>query len=333
MTRTRQILFASRPRGMPTPDNFRFVETVLPPLRDGQILIKSLFLSVDPYMRGRMNEGKSYIEPFVLNEPIPAGGVGEVVESKHERFAPGDLVVGLIHWADYTLSNGEGLSKLPAIMAPIASAALGVAGMPGLTAYFGLLDIGRPRAGETVVVSGAAGAVGSVVGQIAKMQGCRVIGIAGGKDKCSYLQNELSFDATINYKDGDIRTSLDAACPNGVDVYFDNVGGDITDAVVERINFGARIVICGQISAYNLDRQDVGPRLFTYLLKNSALAKGFIVNDYRERFGEAITALSGWVMEGKLKYREHVVQGLENTVDAFLGLFRGDNIGKIVVKV
>jgi len=330
--KNRQFLLVSRPEGMPSDANFQLIETDIPTALEGQVVVRTLYLSVDPYMRGRMSAAKSYVPPFPLNEVLVGGVVGEVVESKHDRFAAGDIVSGMLGWADYSLSDGAGLYKINPDLAPI-STALGVLGMPGLTAYHGLLEIGNPQEGETVVVSGAAGAVGSAVGQIAKIRGCRVVGIAGGEEKCSYLQSELGFDAVIDYKTADVRQALKEACPNGVDVYFDNVGGDITDAVIARINHGARIAICGQISAYNLDKPDIGPRLFVHLLKNSALAKGFIVSDYAAKNREALVQLSQWVAQGRIQYRENIVEGLENTVDAFLGLFRGENLGKQLVKV
>lgn len=331
--KNRQILLTSRPQGMPTGENFQFIEKDLPEVSEGQILIRTLYLSVDPYMRGRMSDAKSYIAPFALNEVLTGGAVGEVVESKNPAFQKGDLVSGNLDWADYSLSNGKGIHKLDPSLAPIQTS-LYVLGMPGLTAYFGLLDIGDPKPGETVVVSGAAGAVGLLVGQIAKLKGCRVVGIAGADDKLTYLMNELGFDAGINYKTvSSMRSALQEACPNGVDVYFDNVGGEITDAVLTLLNYKARIIICGQIALYNLEKADMGPRMMTYLLKSSAMAKGFIVSDYASRTKEGLSQLSAWLAEGKIQYRENVVQGLENAPAAFLGLFKGENLGKQLVKV
>jgi NADPH-dependent curcumin reductase CurA len=333
MKTNRKILLASRPKGMPTKENFKFIESEIPSIVDGELLIRSLYVSVDPYMRGRMNDAKSYVPPYPLEEVITGGVVGQVVESKNPNFTVGDFVSGELGWQEYNVSDGKRLAKLDPKQAPITTA-LGVVGMPGLTAYFGLLDIGNPQPGETVVVSGAAGAVGSVAGQIAKMKGCRVVGIAGGEEKVRFLKEELGFDEAIDYKATDqIRKSLKEACPNGVDVYFDNVGGTITDAVMTLINYRARIAICGQIALYNLDKPDVGPRYFTPLLINSALAKGFIVSDYRDRFKEGFNQLAQWVREGKLKYRETIVEGFDQIPDAFLGLFRGENIGKQLVKV
>jgi len=334
MTRiNRQILFMERPHGLPNEQTFKLVETPVPALEDGQILIKSLYVSVDPYMRGRMSTAKSYIAPFELGTVLEAGAVGEVVESTHPKFRAGDIVVGMMAWQDYTVSNGKGMHKVNPQLAPV-STALGVVGMPGLTAYHGLLEIGQPQAGETVVVSGAAGAVGSVVGQIAKLKGCRVVGLAGDDEKCAYLVEELGFDVAINYKTtSNMVQALGDACPNGVDVYFDNVGGEITDAVMMHLNKFARIPICGQIAAYNLSQIDIGPRNFVHLLKNSALAKGFIVSDYANKSLEALQQLGTWVASGQLKYRETVIEGLENAPQAFLGLFKGENTGKMIVKV
>lgn len=332
MSKNRQILLLSRPKGMPDLSNFALRESPIPKPKQGEVLLRSLYLTVDPYMRGRMNEGPSYIAPFALNQPPTGGVVGEVIESQHARFKQGDLVLAFSDWADYSISSGDELHKLDPKLAPV-STALGVLGMPGMTAYFGLLDIGQPKTGETVVVSGAAGAVGSVVGQIAKIKGCRVIGIAGSDAKRDYLLKELKFDAALNYKSADFKEALKKACPQGVDVYFDNVGGDITDCVLQLINRHARIVICGQISMYNLDKADVGLRNFWLLLVKSALAKGFIVNEYEQRFPEGIRQMAGWIKDGQLKYSENIVNGLENMPQAFLGLFKGENIGKQLVKV
>lgn len=331
--KTRQILFAKRPQGMPNHENFQFAETELPAIQAGELLVKTLYLSVDPYMRGRMNDAKSYIPPFQVGQVLSGGVVGQVIASHHEKFRPGDFVSGTLPWQDYAISNGAGLHTVNPSHAPV-STALGILGMPGLTAYFGLLEIGQPKAGETVVVSGAAGAVGTIVGQIAKLKGCYVVGIAGSEEKNAYLRDELGFDVVLNYKtEINLRKSLRESCPNGIDVYFDNVGGDITDAVMMNLRHGARIALCGQISLYNLEKIDVGPRILSQLLINSALMKGFIVSDYASKTREGIAQLANWLAEGKLKYRENIVEGLENVPDAFLGLFRGDNLGKQLVKV
>ena len=334
----RRITLASRPAGMPTEANFKIEDADMPQPQEGEVLIRTLYLSVDPYMRGRMNAGKSYVEPFEVGEVMTGGGVGEVVESRSEAFQAGDIVTGMFGWQLYTVAGGEGASvgalrKVDPALAPVTTA-LGVLGMPGLTAYFGLLDIGQPAAGETIVVSGAAGAVGTLVCQIAKIKNCRVVGLAGSDDKNRYLTDELGVDAAINYKtSNDLRHALKDACPGGVDVYFDNVGGEISDAVMPHINRDARIVICGQISLYNLERPDTGPRVQPYLLVNRALMKGFIVSDYAARSGEGIGQLARWLGEGKLKYAENVVEGFENTPRALLGLFTGENLGKQLVKV
>lgn len=329
----RQILLMSRPQGMPTEQNFKLVETAIPEPKDGEVLVRSLFISVDPYMRGRMSDRPSYTPPFAVNQPISGDVVGKVVASKHPNFKPEEVVCGILDWADYALLSGDKLRKIDPQLAPI-STAIGVLGMPGMTAYFGLLDIGQPKAGETVVISGAAGAVGMIVGEIAKIKGCRVVGIAGSDEKVDYLIKELGFDAAVNYKDPDYAAQLQKACPKGVDIYFDNVGGDITDSVMNLINFHARIVVCGQISMYNLTKPDIGPRLFRTLITKSAVAKGFLVRlDYIDRFPEGVKQMAQWIKQGKIKYRESIVEGLENTPKAFLGLFSGDNIGKQIVKV
>lgn len=332
MLTNRSIYLVSRPKRMPNDSNFQMIESKVRSIEDGEVLVKTLYLSVDPYMRGRMSDQKSYVPPFKLNEVLTGGVVGKVIESKDSSFQVGDHIVGNLGWQDYSIAKGSWLKHIPSKV-PLTTA-LGVVGMTGLTAYFGLLDIGKPQLGETVVVSGAAGAVGMVVGQIAKMKGCRVVGIAGSDEKTHYLKRELGFDEAINYKTTpNLYEELQKACPNGVDIYFDNVGGNITDAVLRLLNKHARIPLCGQIASYNLDKPDIGPRNFSQILINSALVKGFIVSDYSHRFPEGMKDLAKWVLEGKIKYQETMVEGLENTVDAFLGLFRGDNMGKQIVKV
>lgn len=317
---------------MPTYENFELVTNSLPTINEGELLIRTIYLSVDPYMRGRMNGVKTYVDPFQLNEVLIGGVVGEVVESKNNDFKTGEIVEGRLGWSDFSVSNGSNIRKIDPTLAPI-STSLGVVGMPGLTAYFGLLDIGKAKEGETVVISGAAGAVGMVAGQIAKIKGCRVIGIAGSEEKVNYLSNQLGFDQTINYKTENVLDALKAACPSGVDIYFDNVGGEISDAVIKLINYKARIIVCGQISQYNNEQIETGPRIQGQLIQRSALMQGFIVSDYADRFGEGYRQLGKWVKEGRLQYRENVVDGLENAPDAFIGLFRGDNIGKQLVRV
>lgn len=327
-----EIRLASRPVGMPTSENFAFVDIDLPVLSDGQVLLQTQYISVDPYMRGRMNDVRSYVPPFELDKAMQGDVIARVVESRHSQYEAGDIVASYLPWRRYTVSDGHGLRKLDAAQGPV-TAALSVLGITGLTAYFGLFDIGRPKPGETVVVSGAAGAVGSVVGQMAKLCGCRVIGIAGSDEKTAYLTDELGFNAAVNYRTQNVGTALKELCPEGVDVYFDNVGGEVTDAVLMRINDGARIAMCGQIAMYNATKAEMGPRLLSQLVVHRALIKGFIVSDYAPRFGEAIKRLAGWVTSGEIKYRETVVQGFERVPEAFLGLFRGDNIGKQLVKV
>jgi NADPH:quinone reductase len=329
----RQILLVKRPIGIPDESCFKLVTSRIPESANGQILVRTRFLSVDPYMRGRMNDRKSYVAPFQLNEVLNGGIVGEVMESKSNNFAKGDFVVGNLGWQDYSIAAEKEVRKINPETAPV-STALGVLGMPGLTAYFGLLDIGQPKQGETIVVSGAAGAVGTIVGQIAKIYGCRVVGIAGSDKKTKYLIDELGFDAAINYRTvPHLRKALKEVCPNGVDVYFDNVGGDISDAVLSLINKYARIPLCGQISLYNDMKIPMGPRLQPRLLTYSALMKGFIVHNYADRFGEGIRQLAEWLKDKKLKYAENVMEGLENTPKAFIGLFTGENLGKQIVKV
>jgi NADPH:quinone reductase len=332
-TRNQQILLINRPKGMPTEADFKWEEIPIPQPGEGEVLVKTLYLSVDPYMRGRMNDSKSYVAPFELNQPISGGVVGEVVESKAPGLGAGDIVVGMLDWKKYQTVSAHGVKKIDPTVAPITTA-LGVVGMPGLTAYFGLLDIGKPQPGETVVISGAAGAVGMVVGQIAKIKGCRVVGIAGSDAKIEYLVKQLGFDAAINYKtETNLKAALKEACPNGVDIYFDNVGGEVSDAVMTLINPHARIPLCGQIALYNMEKVAIGPRIQPLLLINKALIKGFIVSDYAERFEEGTRQLALWVKEGKLRYEETIVDGFENTIQAFLGLFSGENLGKQLVKV
>ncbi|MHA6259900.1 NADP-dependent oxidoreductase [Sporosarcina sp. CAU 1771] len=331
-TTQQEIHLANRPVGMPSAADFEFKELPIPNLKDKEVLVRTLYVSVDPYMRGRMQDRKSYIPPFVLNEAITGGVVGEVIESKSDAFQPGDVVLGNLKWAEYTAASEKEIRKVDPAVAPI-STHLGILGMPGLTAYFGLLDIGKPQEGETVVVSGAAGAVGSIVGQIAKLKGAKVVGIAGTDEKIAYLKEELGFDAAVNYKKDNFKTELTKALPNGVDVYFDNVGGDVTDAVFGLLNKHARIPLCGAISSYNMEGQDMGPRIQSAMIKTSALMKGFTIGDYAADFNTAATDLGKWVSEGKLKYEETIVEGFENIPEAFLGLFKGTNLGKQLVKV
>jgi hypothetical protein len=330
----RQILLAARPIGFPKDSDFQLVETPIPTPADGQFLVQSIYLSVDPYMRGRMNDVKSYAAPVAIGGLMGGGAVGRVIESNNPAFKTGDIVEGMFGWQEYAVSDGTGVRKIDPTLAPV-STALGILGMPGLTAYFGLLEIAKPQAGETVVVSGAAGAVGSAVGQIAKIKGCRAVGIAGADHKVDYLVGELGFDAAFNYKTaGDYYQKLKELCPSGIDVYFDNVGGAITDAAFRLINTKARISICGQISQYNLEKPEMGPRLIlTQLLVKQARAEGFLVFQFADRYSEALRQMSGWLKEGKLKYAEDVDHGIENTPRAFMAMLKGRNIGKQLVKV
>lgn len=330
----RQILLAARPVGFPKESDFKLVESSIPTLAEGQILVRSIYLSVDPYMRGRMNDVKSYAPPVPIGGVMGGGAVAKVVQSRNPAFNDGDIVEGLFGWQDFAVSDGQGVRKIDPALAPI-STALGVLGMPGLTAYFGLLEIGTPQPGETVVVSGAAGAVGSLVGQIAKIKGCRVVGIAGADDKITYLTSELGFAAAFNYKTvSDYYVKLKELCPLGIDVYFDNVGGEITDAVFRLINTGARISVCGQISQYNLEKPELGPRLIlTSLLVKQARAEGFLVRQFIDKFPEGIEQMAEWVREGELKYKEDIEEGIENTPRAFISMLRGRNTGKQLVQV
>ena len=330
---TKQIVLASRPKGMPTEDNFRSEEVNLPALKNDEVLLEGIYYSVDPYMRGRMNDAKSYAPPFNLDEPIVGSVVATVKESKTDRFKQGDIVIGSLPWKEFMIAGAGDIRKVDTSIAP-ASYYLGVLGMTGLTAYFGLLYIGKPKQGETLVVSGAAGAVGVVVGQIAKIKGCRVVGIAGSEEKIALLKNEFGFDEGINYKTTDnMKDAIAKACPAGVDVYFDNVGGEISDAVISNINFHARIPLCGQISLYNAKEVPMGPRLQPMLLTRSVLMQGFIISNYQDQFPEGIQMLAQWIKEDKLKFTETIEQGFENLPKALLGLFNGENTGKMVVAV
>ncbi len=326
------VRLTARPVGEAKRADFSFADEVLPPVAEGQILLKVRYLSLDPAMRGWMNEGKSYIAPVGLGEVMRAGGIGKVVESRHPKFAVGDVVSGLIGVQTHCLSDGKGFSKVDPALAPLTTY-LNVLGMPGMTAYWGLLDVGQPKPGETVVVSGAAGAVGATAGQVAKIKGCRVVGIAGGKEKCELAVNTLGFDACIDYKNEDVKKALRAACPNGVDVYFDNVGGEILDAVLTQINLRARIVICGAISQYNNTTAIKGPANYLSLLVNRARMEGIVVFDYALRYKEAAMEMGAWLAAGKMVSKEHVVDGIDTFPEALMKLFKGENFGKLVLKV
>lgn len=328
-----QVRLAARPVGNPKRSDWSFTEESVRDPNEGEILVKVDYISLDPAMRGWMNEGKSYIRPVGIGEVMRAGAAGRVLASKHPGFQAGDFVSGGFGVQEYAISDGKGVQKVDTRFAKLPTY-LGVLGMPGMTAYFGLLDVGKPKAGETVVVSGAAGAVGSVVGQIAKIKGCRAVGIAGGADKCRMLVDEFGFDAAIDYKAGDVKAALKAHCPDGIDVYFDNVGGEILDAALARLARNARVVICGAISQYNNTTPVKGPSNYMSLLVNRASMTGMVVFDYAARYGEAAREMAQWIAQGKLKAKEDVTPG---GVDAFpevlMKLFKGENTGKLVLEV
>ena len=332
-----RIVLNSRPVGAPTLDNFRLEEAPIAAPATGEVLLRTLFLSLDPYMRGRMSDGPSYAAPVALGEVMVGSTISRVEASQHPDFKAGDLVLGQSGWQSLALSNGKALSKLDTAMTQ-PSLALGVLGMPGFTAYMGLLDIGQPQAGETVVVAAASGAVGSVVGQIAKLKGCRVVGIAGGAEKCRYVVSELGYDACIDHRSPDLKQQLAAACPKGIDVYFENVGGAVFDAVLPLLNTRARIPVCGLIANYNdtalppgPDRLGLLPR--TLLIKRIKMQGFIIFDDYAHHYGEFFGEMSQWLKDGKIKFREDVVDGLENAPQAFIGLLEGKNFGKLIVRV
>ena len=333
----RQYRLAARPVGLPKHSDWNFTTEPVADPADGQVLIKVLQLSLDPAMRGWMNEGRSYIPPVGIGEVMRAGGIGKVVASKNPQFAAGDVVSGYFGIQEYCLIDAKdaarfGLAKID-LRLGTPSQWLNALGMPGMTAYFGLLDVGQAKAGDTVVVSGAAGAVGQTVGQVARIKGCRTVGIAGGKAKCDFVVKDLKFDACIDYKGGDVKDGLKEHCPKGVDVYFDNVGGEILDTVLTRINLGARIVICGAISQYNNTAPVKGPSNYLSLLVNRARMQGMVVFDYADRYGEAIKDIAQWMKEGKFVSREDVVSGIETFPDSLNKLFSGGNFGKLVLKV
>ena len=328
----RQVILRSRPQGYPTGDNFEIIEAEIPVPGEGEVLVRTLWLSVDPYMRGRISDAPSYTPPHPVGRTMPGGTVGKVVVSRNNAFPVGTFVEVSAGWQDYLVSSGRNLRVLDERDAPL-STAVGVLGMPGLTAYHGLFEIGKPLPGETLVVSGASGAVGAIVGQLGKLAGCTVVGIAGSDEKVRYLAQELGFDGVINYKTENVGSAIRQHCPNGVDVYFDNVGGDITDIVMENLAFRARMIICGQISQYNLEEPELGPRNLRQLLVHQASVEGFIVGRFADRAEVARARLTQLVKQGKIFYREDVVNGLENAPDAFMGLFEGKNFGKMLIKV
>jgi NADPH-dependent curcumin reductase CurA len=331
-----QFRLAARPVGLPKRSDWEHTTEILREILDGEIVVKTLYLSLDPAMRGWMNEGKSYIRAVAIGEVMRAGGVGVVVASRCDQFAVGDHVSGSIgvqaYWTGAALEKSAAFFKIDPHMAPLTTW-LGTLGMPGMTGYFGLIESGLPKAGETVVVSGAAGAVGMTVGQVAKHLGCRVVGIAGGKDKCDFVVKELGFDACIDYKNGDLKAGLKQHCPQGVDIYFDNVGGEILDTVLTRINLKARIVICGAISQYNNTSAVKGPANYLSLLVNRARMEGIVVFDYADRYHLGVAAMAKWMKEGSFKSKEDIVEGLDTFPEALLMLFEGKNFGKLVLKV
>lgn len=327
-----QIRLAARPKGLPQESDFQFVEEPIPQPGEGQVLVRNILLSLDPAMRGWMNDRKSYVPPIGIGEVMRGLTVGEVVLSKVPGFAPGDLVSGVLGWQRYAVAKGKALNRIPPGISP--TVALGPLGMTGLTAYFGLLDVGQLKADETVLVSGAAGAVGSIVGQIAKLKGCRAVGLAGTDEKCRWLTAELGFDAAINYKTAkDLHEEIRHACPKGIDVYFDNVGGEILDTALRSLAFHARVVICGAISTYNATEPPKGPANYLALLVQRARMEGFVVMDFHARYSETQAELGRWLGEGKIHYREDVVEGLQNAPRALLRLFDGSNRGKLMVRI
>ena len=328
----RRVVLASRPEAYPEPRHFRIEEVAIPQPREGEALVRTIWLSLDPYMRGRMREGPSYAAPVEIGGVMTGGVVGRVVESRTPELAVGDIVEGSLGWQEYAVAGPGALRVVDESLAPI-STAIGVLGMPGMTAYFGFLDVGKPEVGDTVVVSAASGAVGQVVGQIARIMGCRVVGTAGSDDKVDFIVNELGFDAGINYKTEDVDAALAAACPNGIDVYFDNVGGFVTDAVMQQINVHARISVCGQISQYNLPTPELAPRNMGLLIQKQARMEGFLVFNFAHRHEHARQRMAAWIRSGDLRYREDVVEGLENAPTAFIGMMTGENFGKLLVKV
>jgi len=335
MNVNRQWLLARRPQGMVTEENFEYRESPIPEPGEGQVLLRNLYLSFDPTQRGWMEDRESYMPPVAIGEPMRAGSVAQVVASNHPDYSPGELVQTLGGWQDFLVVDGSaggiGLSKLPPGVTP--QMALGVLGTTGQTAYFGMLDLGKPEAGQTVLVSGAAGATGSVAGQIARIKGCRVIGIAGGPEKCRWLKEEARFDDVIDYKSEDVDARIGELCPDRVDVFFDNVGGDILEAALNHINLRARIVLCGGISSYNATEPQPGPTNLMNLVVMRARMEGFIVIDYMDRFGEGAAALAGWLQSGELVHRDDVQEGFENIPATLNRLFTGQNIGKQMLRI
>ena len=335
MSQAKRVILVSRPVGEPKASDFRVEDCPLPAPGKGQVLLRTIWLSLDPYMRGRMSDGPSYAQPVPIGGVMEGGTVSEVIASNNPAFAKGDIVLSRAGWQTHAISDGKGLVKIDPTIAPI-STAVGVLGMPGMTAYTGLLDIGKPQAGETVVVAAASGAVGSAVGQIAKIKGARAVGIAGGKDKCDYVKNELGFDDCVDHRAPDLAAKLKAACPKGIDVYFENVGGEVFEAVFPLLNAFARIPVCGLIAHYN-DTEAKAPKWAPALMRNvltkRLTIRGFIVSDFAARHADFLRDMSGWVREGKVKHREFITEGLDSAPGAFMGLLKGANFGKQLVRV
>ena len=332
MTDNTQVRLASRPTGLPDDSSWEVTTEPVPEPAEGQFLLRTEYVSLDPAMRGWMNDARSYIPPVGIGEVMRAGVVGEVLESRNERFPAGAHVVAMTGVQEYAVSDGKGVQVVSADLAPLPTY-LGALGMTGLTAYFGLLEVGKPQPGQTVVVSGAAGATGSVAGQIAKLKGCRVVGIAGGEDKCRTVVEEFGFDACLDYKAGDLKAGLRREAPDRIDVYFDNVGGDVLDTVLPGLARGARVVLCGSISQYNAGAEAKGPKNYMSLLVNRATMQGFVVFDYSSRYGEALQEMAGWLARGELRSKETVVEGgVRAFPQALLKLFRGENTGKLVLR-
>jgi len=328
----KKLILTERPKGMPNSNTWTLKETPIPEIQEGEFLIQNHYISLDPAMRGWMNDSKSYIEPIALGDVMRAGAIGKIIASKNNTFQIGQTITGWSGVQQYTVSNGENVYPVDDRQIPMTKF-LGILGMPGMTAYFGILEVGKIQEGDVVVVSGAAGAVGSVVGQIAKLKGCYVIGIAGGKKKCEYITKELGFDAAIDYKSENVFDAIKETCPKGIDVYFDNVGGEILEAALSRLRKNARIVICGAISQYNSMDDMKGPRNYMSLLVNRATMQGMVVMDYAEKYPQAMMEIAGWMMQGKLKSKETVFEGIENFEETFKRLFTGDKLGKLLLKV
>ena len=331
----KRITLAARPNGEPKPSDFKLESYDVPTPKDGEVLLRTIWLSLDPYMRGRMSDGPSYAQPVPIGGTMEGGTVSEVIASHNPSFKVGDVVLSHAGWQTHAVTDGKGLRKIDPSAGPV-STAVGVLGMPGMTAYTGLLDIGKPQPGETVVVAAASGAVGSAVGQIAKIKGARAVGIAGGKEKCDYVKNELGFDECLDHRDPDLAAKLKDACPNGIDVYFENVGGHVFEAVFPRLNAFARVPVCGLIAGYNATEAEVpkwAGSMMRAVLTKRLLIRGFIVSDFAARHGDFLRDMSQWLKEGKLKHREFITEGLDSAPEAFMGLLKGANFGKQLVRV